>query len=94
MVMARRADVRRTLMPLAAMWAALLAGALAAAFTGALWLLVVGVVLAILVPSALRARQRRHGYQRVAAWVFGVMLALLVLWVVMIVIAAATGQIE
>jgi hypothetical protein len=27
-------------------------------------------------------------------WLFGVMLALLVLWVVMITIAAATGQIE
>jgi threonine/homoserine/homoserine lactone efflux protein len=81
-------------MPLVAMWAALLAGALAAMFTGALWLLVVGVVLSIVAPSVLRARQRRHGYQRVVAWVFGVMLALLVVWVVMIAIAAATGQIE
>jgi hypothetical protein len=81
-------------MPLVAMWAALLAGALAAAFTGALWLLVVGVVLSILVPSVLRARQRRHGYQHVLTWILGVVLALLVLWVVMIAIAAATGQIE
>jgi NADH:ubiquinone oxidoreductase subunit 6 (subunit J) len=80
-------------MPPVAMWAALLAGALAAVFTGALWLLVVGVVLSTLLPSVLRARQRRR-YQRVLAWIFGVMLALLVLWVVMIAIAAATGQIE
>jgi NADH:ubiquinone oxidoreductase subunit 6 (subunit J) len=94
MVIARRLDVRRTLVPLAAMWAALLAGALAAVLTGALWLLVVGVVLSIVVPPALRARQPRRRYQRVAAWIFGVMLALLVLWVVMIVIAIATGQIE
>jgi hypothetical protein len=34
MVMARSADVRRTLVPLAAMWIALLAGALAAVLTG------------------------------------------------------------
>lgn len=81
-------------MPLAAMWAALLAGALAAVFTGAWWLLVVGVVLSISLLSVLRAPQRRHGYQRVLAWIFGVMLALLVLYVVMIAIAAATGQIE
>ena len=94
MVMAGPANVRRTLMPLVAMWAALLAGALAAAFTGALWLLVVGVVLSILAPSVVRARQQRRGYRRVLAWIFGVMLALLVLWVVMIAIAAATGQIE
>ena len=92
--MARSTDVRRTLVPLAAMWMALLAGALAALLTGALWLLVVGVALSMLVPSALRARQGRRGYQRVAAWILGVMLALLILWVVMIVIAAATGQIE
>jgi predicted PurR-regulated permease PerM len=92
--MARRANTRRTLMPLAAMWAALLAGAFAAAFTGALWLLVVGVVLSILAPFVLRARQREYGYRRVVAWIFSVMLALLVLWVLMIAIAAATGQIE
>jgi hypothetical protein len=76
------------------MWAALLAGLLAGVLTGSLWPLVIGVVLSILVPSALRARQRRHGYRRVLAWIFGVTLALLVLWVVMIVVAAATGRIE
>jgi purine-cytosine permease-like protein len=60
--------------------------------TGTVWLLVVGAVLAILVPYfGLRGR---HGYQRILAWVFGTILALLVLWVVMIVIAAATGQLE
>ncbi len=92
--MARHADVRRRLMPLVAMWAALLAGALAAVFTGAWWLFVVGVVLSISLSSLLRARQRRHGYQRVLAWIFGALLALLVLYVVMIAIAAATGHIE
>jgi len=81
-------------MPLAAMWAALRAGVLAGALTGSLWPLVIGVVLSMLVPSVLRARQPRRRYQRALAWVFGVMLALLVLWVVMIAIAAATGQIE
>ena len=76
------------------MWAALLAGALAAASTGALWLLAVGVVLSILAAFVLRAGQREYGYRRVVAWIFGVMLALLVLWALMIAIAAATGQIE
>jgi threonine/homoserine/homoserine lactone efflux protein len=92
--MASRADLRRTLTPFVAMWAALLAATFAAVFTGSLWLFVVGVVLSIVVPRVLRARQRHHGYQRVLAWIFGVMLALLVVWVAMIALAAATGQIE
>ena len=81
-------------MPLAATWAALLTGAFAAVFTGAWWLFVLGVVLSKALSSVLRAPQRRHGYQRVLTWTCGVMLALLVLYVVMIAIAAATGQIE
>ncbi len=90
--MARRAETVRTLMSLVAVPAALAAGALAAALTDALWLLAVGVALSILVPYY--GLRRRHGHQRILAWVFGAMLALLVLWVVAIVIAAATGQIE
>ncbi len=92
MVMDRRAGTARTLMSLVAGPAALLAGALAAALTGALWLLVIAVVLSLLVPYYMR--RRRHGYRRILAWVFGTMLALLVVWVVMIVVAVATGQIE
>jgi hypothetical protein len=56
--MASRDDVRRGLMPFAAMWVVFLAGCLAGVAFGSLWPLVIGIVLSMFAPYAMRARSR------------------------------------